>query len=65
VGGKLFAGLGQFDIDHVSELLLRVIGDPDHGCVAFDPHPFVVFAVVKILWNVGHDAPITVWIFEY
>jgi hypothetical protein len=64
VGGKVFAGLWQFDVNHVSELLLRVIGDPDYGCVAFDTHPFVVLAIVQIFRDVGHDAPIKIWIFD-
>src|SRR5258708_38353178 len=57
MGGEFFTGLRQFDIDHVSELVLRVISDPNYGGGAFDTHPFVVLAVVKILWNVCHDAP--------
>jgi hypothetical protein len=54
VSGEFFVGFRQLDVNHVSELVLRVIGDPDNGGVAFDTHPFVILAVVKILWNVCH-----------
>jgi hypothetical protein len=37
------AELGQFDIDDIAQLRLRVIGDADHGDVALLPHPFMVF----------------------
>jgi hypothetical protein len=57
VSGEFFVGFRQLDINHISELVLRVIGDPDNGGVAFDTHPFVILAVVKILWNVCHFAP--------
>ena len=37
------ADLRKFDVDDVAQLRLRVIGDPDHGDVAFLADPFMVF----------------------
>src|SRR5258706_12393741 len=57
MGGEFFTRLRQFDVDHVAELILRVVGYSDDDGIAFDAHPFMVLAVVKIFWNVCHDAP--------
>ena len=54
MGRKFLAGLRQFDIDDVAELLLGVVRDPDDGCISVNADPFVIFAVVKIVRNVCH-----------
>jgi hypothetical protein len=56
---KRVARARQLDIDHVAQLSLRVIRDADSGRVALNPHPFVIFTVVQIVWNVRHDAPLS------
>src|SRR5262249_30408874 len=57
VGCKLVTNLGQFNIDHVAQLFLRMIGDSDHRAVAFDSDPFVILTVVQTFGNVCHGAP--------
>src|SRR5262249_23016613 len=57
IGGKLITGFGQFNIDHIAQLFLRVISNSNHRSVAFDSDPFVILTVVQTFGNVCHGAP--------
>ena len=41
------ADLGQLDIDDVAHLRLGIVGDADHGEIAVEPDPFMVFGEAK------------------
>ena len=49
-GVHLATDVGQFDEDHVTELFLCVIGDPDLGDIARHAHPLVVLRVLQVTW---------------
>ena len=42
------ADFRQLDEDHVAELLLREVGNPDRRLAALEAHPFVVFRVLQL-----------------
>src|SRR5258707_13105546 len=60
LGDVVFAALWQFDVNHVAELILRMIRNPNYRSIAFDAYPFVVFAVVQIFRNVCHECSSTI-----
>src|ERR1041384_871080 len=51
---ELVADFWKLNVDDVTKLFLRVVGDSHRGLVSFHPEPFVVFRITKVFWCLCH-----------